>query len=104
MIFTFGEITDGLFICHHCDNPHCVNPRHLFIGTNGDNLMDASRKGRLNAPRGESHGGSKLKNEEIYEIRRLHKQGVTYKELGRRFNCSDVNIRNIIIGKKWKHI
>lgn len=103
-ILTFGEIPDGLLICHRCDSPHCVNPRHLFMGTNGDNMMDASRKGRLNAPRGENHAGSKLKNEDVFEIRRLRNQGLSYSELGRKFNCSDVNIKNIIVGKKWKHI
>ncbi len=49
-----GAIPDGLFVCHHCDVKHCCNPAHLFLGTNSDNLMDASRKGRT--ARGDRHG------------------------------------------------
>jgi hypothetical protein len=45
---TFGEIPDGLLVCHHCDNRLCVRPEHLFLGTASDNALDAYRKGRLN--------------------------------------------------------
>lgn len=52
-----GPIPDGLLVCHHCDNPPCVRPDHLFVGTMSDNLLDAARKGRTYAPslRGDEH-------------------------------------------------
>jgi predicted DNA-binding protein (UPF0251 family) len=45
-LMTYGPIPPGLFICHHCDNPPCCNPSHLYLGTNADNAQDAKRKGR----------------------------------------------------------
>lgn len=52
-----GPIPDGLFICHHCDNPPCVNPGHLFLGTQKDNMADCAAKGRVvsNLPAGDDH-------------------------------------------------
>lgn len=53
----YGPVPDGLFVCHHCDNPLCVRPEHLFTGTNGDNMKDMYKKGR----RKQSHGKSSEK-------------------------------------------
>lgn len=48
--WAFGEIPNGMYVCHHCDNPACVRPDHLFIGTQQDNMSDASRKNRIKSP------------------------------------------------------
>lgn len=74
-----GEIPTGWYVCHRCDTPRCVNPRHLFAGTQTDNLKDASRKGRLRgwmAP-GELNKRSKLTNDEVKNIRYLSSEGFT---------------------------
>lgn len=68
-----GPIPDGLFVCHTCDEPSCVNPAHLFLGTNEDNQRDASRKGRTAA--GTKHPNSKLTSEQVIEMRTLYATG-----------------------------
>ena len=67
---TYGPIPKGMCVLHRCDNPCCCNPAHLWLGTIADNNADRDRKGRGNAPRGEQHGESKLREFEVREIRR----------------------------------
>lgn len=77
-ILHFGSIPDGLFVLHRCDNPPCVNPHHLFLGTHEDNMADASVKGRIVASRarGERSGNARLTDAQVAEIRRRHLSGV----------------------------
>ncbi len=99
-ILTFGPIPKGLHCCHHCDNPGCCNPYHLFLGTAKDNAVDAARKGRK--ARGEGHGNSKLTKEEVLEIRKLHAAGeVTLDDLADEFGVSNVAISRIVRRKNW---
>lgn len=94
-----GPIPEGLCVCHHCDNPVCVNPIHLFLGTDKDNLEDCVRKGR--SARGEKNGIAKLAEKEIHTIRRLLKENHTQAALARMYNVDFMTIHYIKTGRNW---
>jgi DNA-binding transcriptional regulator YiaG len=90
---TNGSIPDCLCVCHHCDNPSCVNPSHLFLGTQKDNLSDCQKKGRRNWVRGEKHPSCKLSDKQVAEIRQLYATGeISQPALAQRFG---VGIRQV---------
>ena len=92
-------------VCHTCDNPLCVNPSHLFIGSAADNMQDKKTKGRCNPIIGESHGSAKLKEDEVVEIKNKYIQGdTTQKQLATQYKVSRTTIGNIINNKNWKHV
>ncbi len=97
-----GPIPDGLFICHRCGNPACVNPEHLYAGTQKQNMRDRELHGRQ--PHGEASPRARLKNEDVIAIRARHAQGETYEQLGRDFKISDSHARNIVLKKQWAHL
>jgi len=100
----YGDIPEGLCVCHHCDNPSCVNPNHLFLGTHRDNINDREKKGRNKLPlcKGEDHGISKLKCDDVKKIRKLYKTGdYSQSELGKLFGVSQTNISQIVRRLIW---
>lgn len=104
---TYGQIPNGLLICHTCDNHKCVNPKHLFLGTYSDNARDMVQKGRNNPPRlkGELSGRAKLTNKQILYIRERYAVGdISMSALGREMNISGRHISFIVNRKSWKHI
>lgn len=99
-----GEIPDGLIICHKCDNPPCCNPNHLFLGTFQDNVDDRERKGRNKTPHclGEDHGGHKLTESDVREIRKLYQTtSHNYYTLSEIYGVCFSAIRNVIKGRSW---
>lgn len=102
--WTHGPIPNGLFVCHKCDNPMCVNPKHLFLGTAADNYNDARRKGRarIGACKGEDHGRAVLSWEQVQEIRNAYTLGRTHKSLAIEFGVSKSQIGNVVNGTSWR--
>lgn len=98
-----GEGYHGTCVCHKCDNPSCVNPNHLFLGTNKDNADDRDAKGRCKAkgPLGERSGRSKLKAEQVVAIRN---DGRKVTEIARAYGVGHATIHRILNRICWAHI
>jgi hypothetical protein len=104
-IFENGDIPEGMCICHHCDNPGCVNPKHLFIGTVRDNVLDMISKNRKYSNVGENNGRSKLTTDQVIEIRRKYKRRIyTQLMLAKEYGVARPSIKDILVGSHWKHL
>ncbi len=118
-----GTIPDGLYICHRCDNPPCVNPEHLFAGTQKDNIADCVRKGRFSRSIGErtrnnrrrrgfhrtkaighDHYNSKLTLENVLEIRSTPPKWGEQSRLARKFGVTKSSIRDVLSRRCWGHV
>lgn len=99
-IFTRGEIGGGLFVCHKCDNPGCVNPAHLFLGTNSDNQLDSYRKGRRRHLAGARASNARLTPFQVSIIRRVG-DSVPSRQLGEVFGVGKSQILRIRRNESW---
>lgn len=97
-----GPIKDGQVVMHSCDNPGCVNPDHLSVGTHQDNMDDAVAKQRT--ARGDCVNTSRLKKAAVIEIRRRAEIGESFRCLGRLFGVSHQTISSVVKRKTWRHI
>lgn len=106
----FGPISKDMLVCHRCDNPTCVNPQHLFLGTHLENIRDAKMKGRLqrfsrrgvSINAGEKHGQAKLTSVQVLEIRQLLSAGVTQRKIATQFKVWPTLISKIHMGQARK--
>lgn len=96
---------EGMVVRHKCDNPRCVNPDHLELGTNKDNVDDRVSRGRSHKPIGVMHPGCKLTEEQVLAIREEYNiPGTRYKHLAEKYGVSEKQIGNIINRKLWGHL
>jgi len=118
MIATNRFIPAGMFICHRCDNPPCVNPSHLFVGTVQDNANDMKKKRRgtigeksvrrtnpEKTARGERHGNAKLNENKVVEMRSEYAAGGTsFPKVARKYGIDTSTAYAIIKRKSWSHV
>lgn len=100
-LLTYGEIPNGQFVCHKCDNPPCFNPLHLFLGTHQENIQDASIKGRMHT--GIRNGAAKLGEEDVALIRKVCRANpyINKVRIAEFFGVCRATIGNIISGRNW---
>jgi HNH endonuclease len=131
-IVTFGEIPRGLQVCHSCDNPACVRPEHLMLGTHRSNVVDRVRKGRSATgdrsgsrihrdrvregirkwcaehperhARGERAGMAKLTQADVISIREMYRSGARQVDIAARFQITQAHVSEIVLRKVWKHV
>jgi hypothetical protein len=94
-----GPIADGLVVCHRCDVPACVNPAHLFLGTQAENVHDSSQKGRKNA-----WGLQKLNADDVLIIRSQAARGILHKDIAAAFSIARNTVTGIVHRKSWAHL
>lgn len=100
-----GEIPKGSCCLHKCDNPECVNPDHLFLGTQSDNMKDMVAKGRQNKAKGSSASNSTLIEDDVVKIKKLLLYGkLDHASIASMFGVSISNISTINTGRTWRHV
>lgn len=105
--FHNDKLQEEDLVLHHCDTPQCVNPDHLFVGTQADNMADMDRKGRRVPPphrAGERNGHARLKRQDVRAIRAAVAAGESHRQLAERYGVSRPTVSAIAARRIWKHI
>lgn len=103
-----GPIPDGMCVCHRCDVRLCINPGHLFLGTNAENTKDRTAKGRSHrwggSRRGSNNPCAKLTEERVASLKVLLSSGLSYRVIAKRFGISGTTVCEIASGHLWSHV
>lgn len=100
-----GDIPEGMMVLHHCDTPACINPEHLFLGTNADNMQDMKEKGRGRTTTGENKWSAKITEPDVVRIREMRwNEGMTNRAIAQVYPLSASQVSAIAHRKKWKHV
>lgn len=99
-----GDIPEGAFICHRCDNPPCVNPAHLYAGTPADNVRDREERNRSRTLRGEANGMALLTEDSVRAIRSLVEQGIPRASIAEQFGVCKATVSHIAVRRNWSHV
>lgn len=99
-----GPIPAGLRVLHTCDVQHCIEPSHLFVGTDADNAADRDAKGRGGDSRGEANGMVKLTDAAVVTIRLMAESGATHEWIAGLFGVRRQSVSRIVSGQRWAHV
>ncbi len=102
--WTYGPIPNNLRVLHKCDVPQCVNPEHLWLGTQGDNMQDCVHKGRFPRLHGDAHYSSKLSTNSVIEIRQRYRDGLTQRQIAVEYGVSPTTIWQALHNVTWPDV
>jgi hypothetical protein len=102
--YHFGVDPGEMMVCHKCDNPACINPDHLFLGTAKDNSLDMVAKGRASVNDGERNPGAVVTESTVIEIVSAIKEGKSNKQIAERLPVSHGAVSRIRLGKSWRKV